>query len=152
MPEQNLANMTAAPVVIKGSDGEDYTLTPISLGDMGRLERWLREVILEDARDLIQKFEDFLDPGQKTRIKEEAITKAMAIHSLLSEEAQEMMNSMRAVLQSTWLSIRHEHKEVTVEQAGDLFGAFNIQELMDKMDRASGLADIGGKSKTSEAS
>lgn len=140
----SLANMTKTPVTIKDAHGVDHELHPLTLGDLGKLERWAREFPIAEAKRMTEKFTDTLNDEQKARMIDEAITKSGAITSVLTQEAGELLATMQGVLYSALLALQHSEPDVTEAIVGDLFEVNGIDDLMAKLDTAAGLRELEG--------
>ncbi|HAI11074.1 MAG TPA: hypothetical protein DCM28_05175 [Phycisphaerales bacterium] len=141
----DLSTVTAAPIEIElGS--KTYKMRPLTIADLGDFENWVRQKIIANsmhaARDL---------PARDRRdLTSEAINAASRV-TYDSREAQGMMQSIEGAGQLIYLSLRHEHPDITREQVvSKLANVQQFSNLADSLMKISAPNLNGGESPKAE--
>jgi len=136
-----LADASAAVMVIKHR-GEEYRLSPLTVADLGELERWIETLHIERARRRITAWGDDITPEQRDKIitaAEEAAAKSTA---LSADFAQSIM-SIEGTVYLLYLSLRNAHPEITREMAAAMVKPGELEKWQDRLDKISGMSGDG---------
>ncbi len=140
------ATATAAPTQITiGS--KKYRCSPLTIADFGELERWMRDVALEQLADPAVQA---LPPDQRAGLQAHISDRAAQLqYSVLPFDTSPSAQLSRAIATSTrglamqlWLGIRKHDEDVSVDtiEAG-LVDEATIDSLMKEFDRLNALED-----------
>jgi len=108
----DLAGMAAEPVEVKHK-GVTYKISPMSLGDWAKLNRWAQARWFEDMKQRLE----LLDGQEKAMLQKRILT---IKHKELRIEAAEYMSDADASEYQLWLQLLHEHPELDKETASNI--------------------------------
>lgn len=132
----SLSDATASPLNWKG-----YELHPLTLGDLGRFERWAKDNVMEQARVIIR--DEALDPEKAAALLDRAYLQASHC-SLVEEAGIATLQSVEGMIYLIWLSLRKGSEGMTLEEAGDAAGSLDAAgELTEQILKISGF--FGGE-------
>ena len=132
----SLSDATAAPLKWKG-----HTLHPLTLGDLGRFERWAKDNVMEQARYIIR--DEALDPDKAAALLDRAYLQASQC-SLVEEAGIATLQSVEGMVYLIWLSLRKGNEGMTLDEAGDAAGSLEAAgELTEQILKISGF--FGGE-------
>lgn len=119
----------ASPGTVK-LGGQTYLVSPLSEGDIGTVELFLRQRVIAVAKMAAE--------GEGPDVRQALLTgaseKAMRIH-IGSADAKEFMGTFDGAAYLTWLSLRHHQPHITLEQVrGLLIDEQTILQAMDAID------------------
>lgn len=123
----NRATATAAPTTVE-LGGKNYRLTPLRDRDWGEFEKWLQDRHYAAARRNLQG----LNAEAQRDLMRHAHDRATAI-VFTDNESAKMMGTYEGACFITYLSLRHEHPEITEDEVADLL--FDPEALSRAMDR-----------------
>ena len=129
------ARATAAPISVT-IDSKQYLFTPFSRRDFGMFENWVQGRYIEVYTANLKKAPEELQRG----LLEQAYANAATL-TIASPEATKLMISMDGAIQLAWISLRHEHPDITIDEVSDLMfddeKRDRIMEVLDRFDRSS---------------
>lgn len=129
------ARATAAPIPVT-IDSKQYLFTPFSRRDFGMFENWVQGRYIEVYTANLNKAPE----EHRRSLLEQAYAHAATL-TIASPEATKLMVSMDGAIQLAWISLHHEHPDITIDEVSDLM--FNdekrdrIMEVLDRFDRSS---------------
>ena len=107
--------------------GTTYRVSPLQDKDFGVFERWVQQRFL----DVVKQNLEGLTEDQATRQLDRAFERAGSI-TFISPEASALMASVEGAVFLFWLSVRHEHPDVTESQLTKLLtDPANMDAVMD---------------------
>ena len=107
--------------------GTKYRVSPLQDKDFGAFERWVQQRFLEVTKQNLEG----LTEDQATRQLDRAFERAGLI-TFVSPEASALMASVEGAVFLFWLSVRHEHPDVTESQLTKLLtDPANMDAVMD---------------------
>jgi hypothetical protein len=137
----SISQATAAPMAVN-INGREYLFSPLTIGDYGRLESHVKSKIVNIAMSQAHAVPD------KT-IRQELINAALdkanriALYSNDPEtqkESQGFLNSIDCITQLLYLSLKKNHKDLTVDDVEQLLDStHNAEELSQIVNAMSGL-------------
>jgi len=131
------------PVII---DGRTWHLSPVTLEDLGLLERWVEAHPIR----MVQSALDGLDDRHRQYLLALAFGESIKRQVTLGTASGEgLLGSIEATAFLFWLSIRVKHPEITRDQAGRMLRTDNVELVKAALDKASGLRDAA-KAKPAE--
>ncbi len=113
----SLTNATAAPTTIQ-ANGKEYRIKPLTLGDLGSLERWLQQDYMRLGRE---QAEQTTDKETKLLLIEQAFTKAREVSVL--DLLGQSNSSLTLVVRVLYEALRKEQPEITIDEVEELFGS-----------------------------
>ena len=135
---KKLADAAAAVLVIEHG-GREYSFSPLTIADLGALERWMETLPIERARRRIAAWGPDITPEQRAEIiakAEEAAAKSTA----MSVDSAQLINSVEGTVYLLYLALRGEQPDITREQVAKMVKPDQLEEWQDKLDRLAGLA------------
>ena len=110
----NLSAIAGAPIEVK-LGGDTYRLSPLTHGDLAELEEWAQGRIIGVAR----RAADGLSAEDRRALLGDAAKYAASI-DMSSPEAAKLLATAEGSCRMVWLSLRHNHHDLTLEQVKDL--------------------------------
>ncbi len=128
----DLSTLTASPEEFQ-LDGQTYKMRPLTLTDLGDFESWARRSIVTMAMGAGRELQ-----GRDRRDLVNAAVRAASVITYDSPEAQGMMQGIHGAGQLLYLSLRHNHPDITHEQViSKLTCVRQFQELATQLMRVS---------------
>lgn len=128
------ARATAAPIPVT-IDSKQYLFTPFSRRDFGMFENWVQGRYIEVYTANLKKAPE----DHRRGLLEQAYAHAATL-TIASPEATKLMISMDGAIQLAWISLRHEHPDITIDEVSDLMfddeKRDRIMEVLDRFDRS----------------
>lgn len=118
----DLMKATAAPIPLTVG-AEKFEMHPLRLRHWGRLEAWLRQQVIDLARDSIADAGDALSPQDKRTVMLAAFDKAASVCLAgLSDDSavKSLMLSTDSGAYALWLSLRQGDSKMTLEKCQDI--------------------------------
>ena len=110
----SISEAQASPIELTFGD-VTYQLSPLTQSNFGELERWLRQHIMDIARETAKDF----NPDDRAIILKEAFTQSVAMH-IGSEEAAGILRSIDGEAMTFLLVVRKNHPSMTLDKARQL--------------------------------
>ena len=131
------ATMTAACMTVT-IDGREWTLSPVTLEDLGMLERWIESRPIR----MVQSALDGLADRERQYLLALAFGESIKRQTTLgTESGRGELESIESVAYLFWLSLRVRHPDVTREVAARMLRTDNVELIKAALDKASGLQD-----------
>lgn len=121
-----LVEAAATPVRIKRDDKE-YLVSPMTIGDSAELQRWAEERYWQDMQERLARTKD---PDVQKLIRHRMATISRAE---LRTEMSDYINSSESDEQYLWLMLRHEHSDITIEEARKLVSRSEFNDIFIKL-------------------
>jgi len=121
--------------VILVGNGKEYSLSPMTLNDLAEIESW----VVSNEIKRYQEASSVLSKDERIDFLRKAINDmphGMEFKAIVNE-AMDEIDGIRHML---WLSVRHNHPEVTLEEVSGLVRLDNLDEISILIDTASGLS------------
>jgi len=113
--------------------GQQYTVMPLTMGDLAEFQAHIRAARREDVRAVLA---DTADAAERLVALRRACS--FAVEQDEMEAAMESPEGFRFIL---WRCLRKRHPELTLEAVGDLFTMAEMQELLPVVQAISGIGD-----------
>jgi hypothetical protein len=129
--------------------GEKYTLSPLTLSDVGDMMRWFIDLPLQECAEELTKYGTMYDDKMRRRVVAKAkethdrrkeVINGQDIDDDVVEEVKKEMNraysSIDGIARMLWLSIRKTKPESTLAQVRELVDMHSlvaIKEMIDGM-------------------
>ena len=137
----DLSTVVASSIEVEIGD-QTYKMRPLTLADLGEFENWVRQKIIINAMFAAHDME----PRDKRGLVQEAINASSRV-TYDAPEAQGMMQSIEGAGQLIYLSLHHEHKDITREQViGKLANVQQFSGLANSLMKMSAPTLKGGNS------
>ena len=102
--------------------GKEYKLSPLTFADFGAFEAWMRSARIKEALATLPE-----DSDNTLRV---AIIRDLADAPISMQAVMTAMSdSFSGIAYVVYLSLRHNHPELTPEAVGSLITAENVMEL-----------------------
>jgi len=127
----DLADMVGAPkkVTIKG---REYQVSPLTINDLAEFEAEVKKIRSEDIR------KELKEAGLPDEIVAQKIVENVS-KSISMDDVTNAMGTMRGTRYLLWCALRKNHKELKLEDMGDLI-------TLDNFDEATGIiTQLGGR-------
>ena len=131
----DLTGLVAAPVT-RTVRGVDLQLSPLTFRDLGRVTQWARDQIVRTVRDAVTQEGVDLTLAQATLMLDRAYKAAAQIDWTDASSDPECLTRL------VWLSARHVHQELTLDQVDQLMttaGSRVLNVLADEILLLSGM-------------
>lgn len=129
----DLFRMMGAPVDVE-VNGKTWQFSPLTMGDLGKLDEWAEQQIFADLKKRIA-----LLPPEAKEAKQKLFDRiALITERELSEEAQAVLISPRAAVQRALLMLKRKHPEITEKETEDLLGVVDFKEILMRVEGSSG--------------
>jgi len=140
----SISTATGAPSQITVG-GKTWLLKPLLDDDYGVLENWVRDRYVDVTK---RNVKDLNESDRRFHI-DKAIAEAREI-DVDSKRAAKMINTPPGVVQVLWLSLKHNHPEITLEETRKL--CMNNPEFDEAMDGVlgGGVADVPKKKRVTK--
>lgn len=135
----SMSDMVAAPLT-HTVNGNDYTISPLTLYEWGIFDRWLREQYAELAR---------LSGNENIMDKLPLVSITNADQPDIGQTIQSLMSTPEGVAKIITLSVQKKHPDVTYDTAPELYFPETAMQLVQSILEISGLTTTG-KAKTSK--
>lgn len=132
-----LSRLSKSAVVFE-HDGREYSLSPLELGDLGELERWLEAAPFERARLRLDALGECATAEERKAIIERAEAESLKA-GFHSERSTRDLSSVAGTAYILYLSLRRNHPDVTRRRAEEMLGRRGLIYWQRLLDRASGL-------------
>ncbi len=136
------ANATPTEITL---NGESYTMSPLGISDLAMLEREMKNSAIELAKEAVNR----MSPALANGVLSDAVARASRL-SINGADGQQYMSSMEGMTRMVWLSLKHNHPQITLKQVVGLLdqpGAMDV--AMEAFDTISG--DAAGDTGNSHA-
>lgn len=98
--------------------GVEYRVSPLRQRDYAELEQWLQDRIIAP----VQRHTASLGLEERTKLLDAAFQRA-ALVTLTSPEAARFLGSLEGAFYLCWLSLRHNHPQLTLDAVRELLAA-----------------------------
>lgn len=124
---EGLPGLVAEPTVIE-IDGKPYTVAPIPVTDMARIER---RILAKrgDPVDVAKRLAEGLSPEERRELFNRAYDDATKGHMVSTEELDAYRASLEGMRFIFWLGLRKCHPDIDEDAGASLFDQFFAERL-----------------------
>ncbi len=101
--------------------GKEYTLSPLTISDIGEIEIYAKA---ERIKALL-----FVNPGLTLKEQIDLIKTP-----LTPEEIECVTSSIHGAIYTIWLSLKHVHKKITINQVNEMVTKDNLRDILGLVD------------------
>lgn len=133
-----------------GLGGKKYTMAPLTLSDHSTLMDWVQYHPLDEARKEIDRSQGLYNEEQRLEIIKAARGKVEDMRDiregeLADDEVKERvaryinrtLTSLDGLRMVLWLCLRHNHPDITLDEAGSLVTHDNQEAIQERIDEIS---------------